>query len=791
MESFDQLKALGLETVSRLAGDSWTNVNESDPGVTILELLCYAITDLGYRTSLPIEDLLAGPDGSVDLAGRQLFPPEQILVSSAVTVGDYRRILLDQFDELINCWVCVQPDGPLTPPSMRGVRGRLAVALSVASGTNEGLAERVRAFLDSHRNLCERFDEIVVAPAVQVSLAGTLIVARSSDPSTVIVELLQRAQAALTPPVRFFARTECRTDGEPAADVFDGPLLRHGCLPDSELRPNLDALSAQHLVEHAVTSVPGVLALGADFAVTVEPPPASPAWAGTYRVAGAQLTLVDDRGLTVAAPSSGAGGARDSAATMPIAPRSRIVPPPSLTVAPAPRAGMDVTRYYSIQNGLPRIYGLGQDRLDDSLPPERRGEIRQLQGYLLHFEQLLANFLAQLAHVGELLSAVPQQRTYYYQPLYDVPGCAPLLNGADIDSRATSADMRDRWTAFVGNSANSHVEALSGAVEAEAEFDERRRRFLDHILARFGEHLATPNRHTFETIENKEQFLAAYAELSVRRTRGLQTRHAVGESRREPGLASALKIMLRPGGHLEETGLRSLVIPPRSADREDRDGQELKARLLEFAADTRPLRFRLSPDAPQRMLVDHGNGSLVLESANALATKEEQAAFVTSVTTLVNRSVWANLYLLETVLWLPVETEAPAAAAVSGVLTVPARLFDLRMLLVMGNWTMWPEVTDSFKHYVLDLAESRSPAHLILYSLWLTDTEMVAFRERYQAWLDDECRPLVLCMAPGAVPDGELSVLADTPAARLVSFLQEHWSGGGAWPPGVPTPFEH
>jgi hypothetical protein len=786
METFDQLKALGLDTVSRLAGDSWTNFNESDPGITLLELLCYAITDLGYRAELPVEDLIAGRDGLVDLAARQLFPPEEILGSGPVTVDDYRRLLLDRFDDLINCWVRVEPEGPLTPPALCGVRGRLSVALSVASGTDSGLVAQVRMFLDGARNLCERFDDIAIAPEVTVTLAGSLIVSRSSDPVATIADLLERAQAALTPAIHFHARNEPRAGSEPEDDAFEGPLLRHGYLPAGELHPILDALSAQQLVENAVSSAPDVLALGPDFAVQVAAPPAATAWAWTYRVAGAALTLVDQRGVTL--PSSMAAANQARAAATPLAPRTRVFPPPSPPRTQAPQASMNVAHYYSIQESLPRIYGLGQDRLDDSLPPKRRGEIRQLQGYLLHFEQLLANYLAQLAHVGELLSAAPQLRTYHYQPLYGVPGCAPLLDGADIDSRASSADMRDRWITFVDNEANSYVEALAGAAETEAEFEERRRGFLDHLLARFGEHFAIANRHTFETIENQEQFLAAYASLSARRTCGLQTVAPTGEPRREPGLASALKILLRPGGRVEETGLRRLLIAPAARDSADPAQWDLDARLLAFAADTRPLRFRPSPESADRMLVDRGSGSMVFESANAVATVQEQQAFSTAVSTVINRSIWANLYLLETVLWLPGETETPAAATTGGVLSVPARLFDLRMLLVMGNWTMWPDVTDAFKHYVQDLAESRAPAHLMLHSLWLSEADMAAFRERYQAWLDDDCRPLVLCTAPVALPDGEVAVLSDTPAAHLVAWLQQHWSGG-AWPPGVPTPF--
>ena len=54
-----QLYAIGLKHVQRLARRIWTDYNVHDPGVTILELLSYALTDLGYRASFPVKDLLA------------------------------------------------------------------------------------------------------------------------------------------------------------------------------------------------------------------------------------------------------------------------------------------------------------------------------------------------------------------------------------------------------------------------------------------------------------------------------------------------------------------------------------------------------------------------------------------------------------------------------------------------------------------------------------------------------------------------------------------------------------
>ena len=54
---FSFLKEKGIQYVQELSSDIWTDYNQHDPGVTILEQLCYAITELGYRTSFSIEEI--------------------------------------------------------------------------------------------------------------------------------------------------------------------------------------------------------------------------------------------------------------------------------------------------------------------------------------------------------------------------------------------------------------------------------------------------------------------------------------------------------------------------------------------------------------------------------------------------------------------------------------------------------------------------------------------------------------------------------------------------------------
>ncbi|MGM0460096.1 MAG: hypothetical protein ACQERO_12190, partial [Bacteroidota bacterium] len=59
--NYELLRKEAISHIQRVAGKVWTDFNAHDPGVTILEVLCYAITDLGYRTSYDIKDLIA-PD---------------------------------------------------------------------------------------------------------------------------------------------------------------------------------------------------------------------------------------------------------------------------------------------------------------------------------------------------------------------------------------------------------------------------------------------------------------------------------------------------------------------------------------------------------------------------------------------------------------------------------------------------------------------------------------------------------------------------------------------------------
>ncbi|MEI2421956.1 hypothetical protein V6O07_16890, partial [Arthrospira platensis SPKY2] len=94
----------------------------------------------------------------------------------------------------------------------------------------------------------------------------------------------------------------------------------------------------------------------------------------------------------------------------------------------------------------------------------REAQALQFSAYLLFFDQLLANYLAQLAHLRELFSTDPAlKRSYFYQV---------------VDS------FRHWDKVYAGTDPVAGIEA---EVESREVHMERRNRFLDHLIARFAE----------------------------------------------------------------------------------------------------------------------------------------------------------------------------------------------------------------------------------------------------------------------------------------------------------------
>ena len=199
---------------------------------------------------------------------------------------------------------------------------------------------------------------------------------------------------------------------------------------------------------------------------------------------------------------------------------------PDLDIPVPPGEYKDLQAYFSIQEDFPLAYGVGSAGLPglSSMPEDvrklRSRLIRQHKGFLLFFDQFLANYLAQLGHVKDLFSmnAAKNQfgeylinHTYFSQSLINVVPNAAAPLPLYIDE-------------------GGHPTALEQMMESEAVFAKRKNKFLDHLLGRFAESFSnytllankiSGKKAPLELIEDKLNFLANYPRLSAARGKGM------------------------------------------------------------------------------------------------------------------------------------------------------------------------------------------------------------------------------------------------------------------------------
>lgn len=91
-QDFAALRDTALARIQGLAAKSWTDHNAHDPGITILEAFCYAMTELGLKLDLDMRDLIASARSPASLP-----QSSAVLPVAPVTTEDFRRALIDHY----------------------------------------------------------------------------------------------------------------------------------------------------------------------------------------------------------------------------------------------------------------------------------------------------------------------------------------------------------------------------------------------------------------------------------------------------------------------------------------------------------------------------------------------------------------------------------------------------------------------------------------------------------------------------------------------------------------------
>ena len=159
---FTNLRKEGIELAQSLSGSEWTDYNYHDPGVTILEQFCFALTDLIYRANFDVADYLCDEDGKLNTADLGLHDPQDVFFCRPVSELDYKKALIDSSHDLSEVQFLTEDSFGksslgLHSISIRRSQGATGLALS----DNDVIEQTYKQF-HSMRNLCEDVQNVSV-----------------------------------------------------------------------------------------------------------------------------------------------------------------------------------------------------------------------------------------------------------------------------------------------------------------------------------------------------------------------------------------------------------------------------------------------------------------------------------------------------------------------------------------------------------------------------------------------------------------------------------------------------
>lgn len=753
--AYADLRRRGMAFSQALSGETWTDYNHHDPGVTLLEAICYTLTEGVFAAQLPVEDLLTAPDGHLRLRRHALHAPERALPCRATTRDDLLRSLLDRVPALYHL--------RLQMPRSDGV-WQAAVRAPSALGRQAG-RELLRAAW-AQRNLGEDFAAPVTVLRPQwCHLHLRVEVEGARELSEVLAELVRRCSDLITAAPRRQQRAD-RTDADPA-DLFDGPPMRHGWIADADLHTAVDnhlhfsdlvrTLSqVEGVVEisHLTLTSPGLAARdgalqwqGSDWALQLcwpDSPEALRDWVVTRR--GARLAIDVPALLDQLADTFQTSRLR----VMPDAGPRRLQPAP---LFPAPQGrSIPATPYLSTWHHLPPLY-----RNAHSPPATDRAHEAQFAGYLAQLEQWIAHGQAQQEHLDALFDTRGDAtRSYWWDPL-------------DASHLPGLADVHDDSAA-----------RRSAALTAQDPALERRGRVLDLLLGLHGESWSQNSLQRFGTYHTAAQWQSHLFEckrrLLLRIIHHTRDRHAaidysrssIGEPGRTPPLQERIGLMLgmtntrsrwlAPVLHalgltLDETargqappqGLEPApmhtprrVLVERQVQRDlaaGRAGERIAHYLPGWRADALPaalLRcaarsecYRLQPGDATRPLwlgPDERGDWWPLSLRNDAGAATTVAHYLHTLACHVQRE-GEGLHLLEPLLLRPLDPAAP---------TDP---YAHRLCVVFAGWTARGS-DPSFRHLAAETVALSAPAHLLPTLHWLDAAQLDRFEQAYADWLE-------------------------------------------------------
>ena len=538
--------------IQELSGEVWTDYNAHDPGVTILEQLCYALTDIAYRTSLPITSFLAPFTGEKlkEEAGKNaFFDPSIILTSPVVTDEDMRKVILDKSDAFGNAWIYIdeyhdkekinhRSKGRIHERNEEKLRGLCDIQLLAKQDFRKGYFTTERALekeylgqaekiLRENRRLGEDFSDPTILKNQNIDIDFEVHLSSEQPVGEILAHLFIDFFEFMYTPVHHYSLEEMKDAGYSIGEIFSGPRMTRGFIKRDELKDRLTSIQVEDIQKRFLKikgvqkcKVNGIKENGRLFSREFKAAKGKylnvlyeGEFKSIYKNMKVFVSKNTDEGTSKSIEINVTEFHDDILNNVneiwSKEHREYVLSGEGYFLNEKLEGKHDKSvGYYSLQHHFPLIYGIGKEGVPDGndlASLERKSKALQLKAYLLFFEKHLANHLSQLGNMNEFFNIFFEYKenaqTYFSQPLDNVPEFDKLQKG----------------------------DAARGLLEQRAIYFQRKNKIYDHLLGRFGEDLnelpwrislehgflKNNNELNVELLKKKSEFLTTLGNLNA------------------------------------------------------------------------------------------------------------------------------------------------------------------------------------------------------------------------------------------------------------------------------------
>ncbi|AQS36637.1 hypothetical protein Sps_01471 [Shewanella psychrophila] len=276
-----------LQSLEHFSGQIWSDKAEHDPGITLLEGVTDRVTELARRQALPLKDLLI-PQPIDNVAKLAVFPdsfgPQLGLTCGPVTMDDFRKVLLDlhcndddlnlqnggdKFKQAFFLFADVyiakesQSDrykyyydtdsheftfeeevGSADGSNDRELLGNYSLYLVPGEELQQNYtllntAKRLLpAYLSKIENIGEKFTDINWLGVsekdliLEIEVEGNISATDLDSCAKIYAEVYRTIKDFACSPIERYSTQDLNMQGLANEDIFNGPFLRHGWLPE-------------------------------------------------------------------------------------------------------------------------------------------------------------------------------------------------------------------------------------------------------------------------------------------------------------------------------------------------------------------------------------------------------------------------------------------------------------------------------------------------------------------------------------------------------------------------------